>query len=961
MSSSPTSTTDLSVSDTMTTLHVQLKLNGQVDGMASVSDITAVEQKDSQDNQQPKAVKRVILSREEDEARKPFILAYYKQRKKVRKARMLQNQKLRKQANQHQEATSNQAAVNQEEKAKIQAEQTADEKKVEQTSVTTDTAHPAKSCHSPSVKHASHIYSAKPWSWERVRELLDNTEADVNQHIQAIFEDYQNYSTQVKLCVQHKVALQWTTVQRARVFAAALMYTADKKRFAHFLIKASNVMGVSELLRTCELLDSRRAYEQCERLKNHYHQLAQPDHANAASLTAAQRGRYEKKWKQYQNRMNNINERTQYASLSGARIRFLRTFFIHLIKKETLEFYLLNFPTQTWKSINDYLHLKAEDFSLDYFQKVIYGEQAPVGSVVHLANACDAYTLSYVLKENPSLCACFSFLRNKFKDARTKKAAELERCQPLMAMGFSLDLARVALRRYPNTQMAAEWLMDNLNQALSDVERETQERDNLARLRAERLKAHADVGYNPEKTLKKLNSKLYASSAKDDAKQEPSAPREENAGAHRGRGRGGRGRGRGRFAATQARVAAAAYSSSSSSSASLSSSEREAKSYIEDQLADHDFTSESRHLLAKHAPLTDLLWFYEELESPEVEKAIYDRLKKGEELDENSVRASYGKLMERLLLFMERGTSFAPLLLQYAERKLEQLKRNIVLVSAPNAKTHASTSSSSSSLTNTPIGIYPKAKSAELKCAVLGDASGSMEVAIKCSCTLGSLLSAVLKADLSFFHELSFKPSVQPRSAEQAIKIVRETKAQGATSMAAALYPFYESKTKVDLFILVSDEGENRTFNGLSFVQLFTKYREEINPEAKLFYVSFLQQNEEGKLFSAMKDARSEAEIDEARRLSEQAAAVAAAAPVPGGVDPNQQVLLPVKPVQYRLDGLRPDTSKFDALLGSVLLEAQAIQRKKEDVSNVVRQLVHEDGRPGAELPEVLVNEILQY
>jgi len=111
---------------------------------------------------------------------------------------------------------------------------------------------------------------------------------------------------------------------------------------------------------------------------------------------------------------------------------------------------------------------------------------------------------------------------------------------------------------------------------------------------------------------------------------------------------------------------------------------------------------------------------------------VETRLANGESLDAGRGRANYGKLMERLLLFRQRGLSFVPHLMKYAEEQLTAL-------------------ASDGSLRRNSFRV-----------AVLGDTSGSMEVAINTKkkgpyCLSASTPSYISSTTLSFLH-----PSTQP-------------------------------------------------------------------------------------------------------------------------------------------------------------------------------------------------------
>ena len=128
-----------------------------------------------------------------------------------------------------------------------------------------------------------------------------------------------------------------------------------------------------------------------------------------------------------------------------------------------------------------------------------------------------------------------------------------------------------------------------------------------------------------------------------------------------------------------------------------------------------------------------------------------------------------------------------------------------------------------------------------------------------------------------------------------------------ATSPAAALNTFYEAKTPVDLFIVVTDEEENTGCDGArswggnlsssSFAALFERYCREVRP-AKLAFVSFLRHNsDEGQM------------VRELRKR---------------GITSLSQM---------RMDEQRPDLSKFDAIVGSVMLDAQQAMAAQREAS----------------------------
>ncbi|CAG8635895.1 10217_t:CDS:2 [Acaulospora morrowiae] len=178
--------------------------------------------------------------------------------------------------------------------------------------------------------------------------------------------------------------------------------------------------------------------------------------------------------------------------------------------------------------------------------------------------------------------------------------------------------------------------------------------------------------------------------------------------------------------------------------------------------------------------------------------------------------------------------------------------------------------------------------------AVFGDCSGSMQVAVKVATIIGSLLSVCLKADLTFFNAVIVEPPNVPCNASDVLTVAATIRAAGATSPAATLYPYYENRKRCDIFIVVTDEEENTRFNGYLFADLFKKYREDVVPHAQVFLVSFLKGTNEGHMKRNLENIG----ITNVR--------------------------------QFRLDGARPDLSKFSELLGVLTLSLAEVQNAKE-------------------------------
>ena len=259
----------------------------------------------------------------------------------------------------------------------------------------------------------------------------------------------------------------------------------------------------------------------------------------------------------------------------------------------------------------------------------------------------------------------------------------------------------------------------------------------------------------------------------------------------------------------------------------------------------------SKAWFATHAPLSDVIWWYEELHCPAAEAALMGRLSEPDaDLSDGQYDISFGKLMERFMVFRTMGASFAPLLAGRAESALQSL-----------------------------VAHHP---GTGLRVAILGDASGSMEVAVRTAAILGGLLSSVMHARLEFFDAGMRPQGLQPKTAAEVLDVATGTPAEGTTNPAAALQAFVDAGEPVDLFILVTDEGENGTSRGSSFAQLMKQYKRNVHAGAQVFFISFL--------------------------------------PPTVTVGPMQVALAQVGigAHNFKLDLQRPDLSKFSGLLGKL-------------------------------------------
>ncbi|CAF1411756.1 unnamed protein product, partial [Rotaria sordida] len=296
------------------------------------------------------------------------------------------------------------------------------------------------------------------------------------------------------------------------------------------------------------------------------------------------------------------------------------------------------------------------------------------------------------------------------------------------------------------------------------------------------------------------------------------------------------------------------------------------------QYKDH-LNDESKARIASYeAKLDTILWYYEDLQCTDVDDIISERLKNGEQ-----ITLPYGKLMERVLLLRTlRDSTTQTTVFEDSRRRRTQITRNV----DDQHSVQSSKCKLYSDLLLIAEAQLEKIKlSLESPVAVMGDASGSMQVAIRTATILSSLLTAVCSAKLNFFNTEMFLPTFTPKTIEDVLTLALTTTAGGGTANAAGLVSYYDNKDVIKTFVMVTDEEENadaRIADGTStrFFDLFMKYRTEIYP-AKLVFISFLShQHARGQMYSEFQSAN-----------------------VPDVI-------------QFVFSGHRPDLTKLDNLLG---------------------------------------------
>jgi hypothetical protein len=288
-----------------------------------------------------------------------------------------------------------------------------------------------------------------------------------------------------------------------------------------------------------------------------------------------------------------------------------------------------------------------------------------------------------------------------------------------------------------------------------------------------------------------------------------------------------------------------------------------------------EMTDELKTLIVSYTKLDDVLWYWEELNNDDVNKEIIKKIEYGEKIELN-----YGKLMERLLVIREKGCyQVYKKLIEIAESKLGNYKINL-----------------------------------GNSVAVFGDASSSMDIAIKTSNIISSLLSTLCDSKLHFFNDKD-KEVDPPKNVDEVIEFSNKYKASGCTAPVASLVKYYDAKIIVNTIIIVTDEEENTTTTGnwfatdfgyqtydyqsdddqhtntednfdpakgYSFSKLMKKYINEVNSDIRIVFITFWKSTEDGFMVKQLR--KDIPMIDE-------------------------------KMMQFKMDLKRPDLTKLDKII----------------------------------------------
>jgi hypothetical protein len=285
-------------------------------------------------------------------------------------------------------------------------------------------------------------------------------------------------------------------------------------------------------------------------------------------------------------------------------------------------------------------------------------------------------------------------------------------------------------------------------------------------------------------------------------------------------------------------------------------------SYLRSKLS--SIPAAARPHIAAYAPLDTLIWYHEELNDAEnvATTRLISLLSAGE-----VPKFNYGKLMERLMYFKSLKADLTnqifELLVPIAEQRLSSMSLDL-----------------------------------EPGVVVAGDASFSMDVAVRTATVIGAVISLLAdESKLKFFHVSLFDPPIQPQTIREVVHVAEHVKADNMTAPGCLIEPYLREKKVVKCFVIVTDEVENVKHGVEYFPELFARYYRDVYP-AEVVFVSFLENvNRKGRMVTAL----------EAQGFS---------------------------PIQFRLDGRRPDLTKLDSLLGVISLRSTFMYSEIERIAS---------------------------
>ncbi|KAN0036759.1 hypothetical protein ACTFIV_002068 [Dictyostelium citrinum] len=297
-------------------------------------------------------------------------------------------------------------------------------------------------------------------------------------------------------------------------------------------------------------------------------------------------------------------------------------------------------------------------------------------------------------------------------------------------------------------------------------------------------------------------------------------------------------------------------------------------SFLRKNLPEELFDGKMKTMVAEYEEIEALIWWLNELSNEEkVLEIIIKRISSGKESLKN---VSIGTLLEKSMSLSQESPLFNCLFPEIIKKMIE-LREKFVLPP--------------------PISIF-------------GDKSGSMDVAIRLSNIISFIVSSLTPgAELSFFDTEDVPSPIPVDSLENLFKLKDLIRASGGTDPGASMYKLLSKKVVKNYIVVVTDEEENGNSHG-TFSELFIKYREEVAPNCKLIFISFIPQYSEGQM------------VGELRRK---------------GIDSSTLIQIP-------FDATNPDVSKIDGTLSSLSCESEQFKDQLDIFVNIISTIGYKNG-----------------
>ena len=273
---------------------------------------------------------------------------------------------------------------------------------------------------------------------ERIQQILlgqDKDISSVQDHVYCIRYNGDKYISHLSLFIKFNVFRTLSVPLKGKILVALLIEN-KKKMIDNLLYIIDNISktqtanigyySVPEIAKVIQLLDGPRLCRQYIKQLNKLENVPFRREFNYST--------HKKRILTIKNKIHNLQkdgDGLHEGSLSGAKQRFFRKW-VKSVDKNTLSFFLLNFPKNNWKYIFDLIHTHPEkDFPDDmkFFQKVIFNDEKKkddtklmdTGSMVYNAKQVNKDNLVELLTKYPYLSHCYSYIRTKLISGNNKR------------------------------------------------------------------------------------------------------------------------------------------------------------------------------------------------------------------------------------------------------------------------------------------------------------------------------------------------------------------------------------------------------------------------------------------------------------------------------------------------------------------------------------------------------------